>query len=286
MSAEISAEPMTGPHGQDPATLDPLARQLAETVTAAGAIALAMFRRSIKTWTKGNDSPVTEADMAVDAFLRERLLALDPALGWLSEESEDSPARLSARRLWVVDPIDGTRAFMAGGTDWAVSAALVEDGRPVAAALFAPASEELFTAVAGGGARRNGVVLRAGTRAALEEAAVAGPAADMDSLSRFAAVQRLPRVRSLALRIARVATGEIDIAFAGGNSSDWDIAAADLIVHEAAGRLTTRDGAVPRYNAPVPRHAPLICAGPALHDAALSAVRHPLPSLQHRTHHD
>ncbi|QRG04519.1 3'(2'),5'-bisphosphate nucleotidase CysQ [Xanthobacter dioxanivorans] len=269
----MSIEPTRPPVGAHPAPTDTLARQLAETVTEAGAMALAMFRAGVKSWTKAHDSPVTEADMAVDRFLNERLSALAPEAAWLSEESADGPARLAARRLWVVDPIDGTRAFMAGGADWAVSVALVQDGRPVLAALFAPASDELFTAVAGGGATRNGAPLHAGTRATLEGAAAAGPAADLDALSRMAEVRRLPRTRSLALRIARVATGEIDIAFSGGNSSDWDLAAADLVVHEAAARLTTREGALLRYNAPVPRHAPLICAGTTLYPAALDAAR-------------
>ncbi|MFG1345844.1 3'(2'),5'-bisphosphate nucleotidase CysQ [Xanthobacter autotrophicus DSM 431] len=250
-----------------------LAGQIAETAAAAGAIALAMFRDGVKSWTKGNNSPVTEADLAVDRYLKAHLTALDPEAGWLSEESVDGPERLATRRLWVVDPIDGTRAFMAGGTDWAVSVALVEDGRPVAAALFAPATDELFTAVHGRGARRNGAALAAGARAHLEGAAVSGPAADLDALSHIAPVHKLPRVRSLALRLARVATGEIDIAFSGGNSNDWDLAAADLVVHEARGRLTTREGALLRYNAPDPRHAPLICSAASLHPAALSAAR-------------
>ncbi|MEP9352356.1 3'(2'),5'-bisphosphate nucleotidase CysQ [Xanthobacter sp. KR7-65] len=252
---------------------DAFARQVTDTVTAAGELALAMFRAGLKTWTKGNDSPVTDADMAVDAFLRERLTALDPAIGWLSEESVDGPERLAARRLWVVDPIDGTRAFMAAGADWAVSVALVEDGRPVAAVLFAPASGELFTAVAGAGALHNGRPLAIAPRTRLDGARVAGPAADLDAIARTAPIERLPRIRSLALRLARVATGEIDVAFSGANSNDWDLAAADLIVEEARGLLTTRDGARLRYNAPVPRHASLVCAGAPLHAEALGALK-------------
>ncbi|MDI4666429.1 3'(2'),5'-bisphosphate nucleotidase CysQ [Xanthobacter autotrophicus] len=270
----MSVEPTSSPGGPDPAAMamEILARQLTETVTAAGGIALAMFQSGVKSWTKGNNSPVTEADMAVDAFLHRHLTALDPGIGWLSEESADGPARLGVERLWVVDPIDGTRGFMAGGHDWAVSVALVELGRPILAALYAPASDEMFTAVAGRGAARNGVPLEVAPRRGLDGAKVAGPAAEIDLLSRRAAVEPLPRIRSLALRLARVATGEIDIAFAAGNSNDWDLAAADLIVHEAHGLLTTREGTPLTYNAPEPRHPPLICAGPALHAALVGAV--------------
>src|SRR5262245_51388520 len=126
--------------------------QLAGAVREAGALALKTFRGEIKSWTKGASSPVSEADLAVDALLRERLLDIHPA-GWLSEETEDDPARLQRPDVWVVDPIDGTRAYLAGLPDWAVSVALVSAGRPAVAALYAPVTDEMFLAVAGGGAK-------------------------------------------------------------------------------------------------------------------------------------
>ncbi len=250
------------------------AHHLAEAVAAAGAIALAMFKAGdVASWTKGNDSPVTAADIAVDRFLLERLTALGPSYGWLSEETTDSADRLTRRRVWVVDPIDGTRAFMAGGFDWAVSAALVEDGRPVAAALFAPATDELFVASTGAGATRNGRPLTAGRKAGLDGAMVSGPAPILDRLAAHGAISRMPRVRSLALRIARVATAELDVALAGGNAHDWDLAAADLLVQEAHGILSGLDGRVLTYNAAVPRHGALVSAGHALHGPVLAAAR-------------
>ncbi|WP_188578821.1 3'(2'),5'-bisphosphate nucleotidase CysQ [Azorhizobium oxalatiphilum] len=250
------------------------ARHLADAVSAAGAVALAMFRTGdVSSWFKNNNSPVTEADIAVDRFLRERLMTLAPDYGWLSEETADSPDRLSRMRVWVVDPIDGTRAFMAGGEDWTVSAALVEAGRPIAAALFAPVTDELFVASAGGGARRNGQPIQAGTRAELDGAAISGPAQMVDHLAMRAGILRQPRVRSLALRITRVATAELDVALATGNAHDWDIAAADLLVQEAHGFLTGLDGRPLTYNATVPRHGVLVSAGRALHETALSAAR-------------
>ena len=105
---------------------------LREAVSEAGKLALSKFRNNVRTWNKENASPVTEADLAVDNFLRERLTGLDPAIGWLSEETVDVPERLTKERLWIVDPIDGTRSFVAGREDWAICAALVERGRPVA----------------------------------------------------------------------------------------------------------------------------------------------------------
>lgn len=250
------------------------ARHLADAVAAAGAIALAMFKSgNVDAWTKGNDSPVTEADMAVDRFLLERLSALAPSYGWLSEESADTADRLSRHRVWVIDPIDGTRSFMAGGLDWAVSAALVEGGRPIAAALFAPATDEMFIAAAGHGATRNGQALVAGAKVGLDGAMVSGPAPALDRLARHGAITRMPRVRSLALRIARVATAELDVAIAAGNAHDWDLAAADLLVQEAHGILSGLDGRVLTYNATVPRHGALVSTGRALHGTVLAAAR-------------
>ena len=189
--------------------------RLAAAVREAGALALQTFRGELKSWIKGKSSPVSEADLAVDALLRERLLAIHD-VGWLSEETEDDPARLNETDVWVVDPIDGTRAYLAGLPDWAVSAALVSDGRPVVAALYAPVTDELFLSIAGAGATLNGVPIRASTGDQLAGATFAGPKRRLDSL---AAVEPLidaaPRVPSLALRVARVATGALDGAFAG-----------------------------------------------------------------------
>ena len=189
--------------------------RLAAAVREAGALALQTFRGELKSWTKGKSSPVSEADLAVDALLRERLLAIHDA-GWLSEETEDDPARLQRADVWVVDPIDGTRAYLAGLPDWAISVALVHAGRPVVAALYAPVTDELFLSIAGSGATLNGVPIKASTGDRIAEAKFSGPSAG----SRVSAtieprIQTMPRVPSLALRLARVATGALDGAFAG-----------------------------------------------------------------------
>jgi myo-inositol-1(or 4)-monophosphatase len=250
------------------------ADRLVEAVRAAGALALAMFGSPIKHWIKGKSSPVCEADIAADRLLRQRLMGETPGYGWLSEESADDPARLAARRVWVVDPIDGTRGFIAGHPDWAISAALVEDGRPLAAALFAPATDELFFAVRGAGATRNGAPLRSSAGAGLDGARLAGPQRRLDRFSAIApGIRPVAKIHSLALRIARVATGEIDAALAGPNSRDWDLAAADLLVHEAGGALTSLEGSPPIYNRPDPVHGALFAAGGDRHAALLSLLR-------------
>jgi myo-inositol-1(or 4)-monophosphatase len=247
--------------------------RLAAAVREAGRIALDYFRTPLKKWTKGEgDSPVTEADIAANDLLHRRLLS--PGDGWLSEESENDPTRLGARRVWVVDPIDGTRAFIAGREDWSISAALVVDGRPVAAALYAPASDELFVATAGGGAARNDAPIRASGGGDLQGARVAGPKRVLDWIARDGSgIVAMPRVHSLALRLARVAQGELDAAVAGGSGHDWDLAAADLLVHEAGGVLTALDGKPLIYNRPDPVHGTLIAAGRGRHAALAELVR-------------
>jgi myo-inositol-1(or 4)-monophosphatase len=249
------------------------AARLEESVREAGALALSMFQKPLNNWTKGEaQSPVSDADIAVDNLLRERLH--DSHIAWLSEESVDDPVRLEARYVWVVDPIDGTRAYIGGLPDWSVSAALVENGRPVAACLFAPVSDEFFSAIAGAGATRNGAAIAVSNGTDLAQARIAGP---KRLLERLQAVSPpftvMPRTHSLALRLARVAEGTFEAAFAGGNSHDWDLAAADLLVHEAGGALSPFGGGSVTYNCPVPRHGMLVAAGNARHAALLEIIR-------------
>ena len=132
------------------------AARLAACVREAGALALSMFGTPINNWTKFESSPVSDADIAVDRLLHERLMDEGSAIAWLSEESVDDASRLAARYVWIVDPIDGTRAYLAGSPDWTVSAALVENGRPIAACLYAPVTDEFFMAIANQGATCNG----------------------------------------------------------------------------------------------------------------------------------
>src|SRR5436305_10627005 len=134
---------------------------LKQTVLEAGALALSLFRTELKEWTKGASSPVSEADIAVNDLLETRLRSATPHYGWLSEESADDQSRMGKRRVWIVDPIDGTRGYLAGKEDWCVSVALIEGASPLLAAVFAPASDEFFFAARGQGATCNGLALHA-----------------------------------------------------------------------------------------------------------------------------
>jgi myo-inositol-1(or 4)-monophosphatase len=247
---------------------------LTSAVREAGALALASFRSPLRQWVKGKSSPVCEADIAVDQLLRQRLGSAFPAHGWLSEETEDDPRRLETDAVWIVDPIDGTRSYLAGRDDWAVCVALATGGKPVLAAIFAPATEEFFFAAAGVGATRNGVPIFVTPGRDLDGAKLAGPKRVLERVAALhPQVVQLPRIGALALRIAYVAHGGVDVAVAGGNSHDWDLAAADLLVHEAGGLLTDLDGVRPVYNRPSPVHGSLIAAGRERHRTFLELAR-------------
>jgi myo-inositol-1(or 4)-monophosphatase len=246
--------------------------RLAAAVRAAGEVALKFFKGPLRQWTKGaGDSPVTEADIASNDLLHK--LLVEPGDGWLSEESETDPARLVAQRVWVIDPIDGTRAFIAGRDDWSVSAALVIDGRPAAAAMCAPATEELFLAIAGGGATLNAAPIHVSGGTDLGGIRIGGPKRILDQVAQHDGLVPMPRVHSLALRLARVAHGALDAAMAGDNGHDWDLAAADLLVHEAGGLMTTLDGRALTYNRADPVHGMLVASGHARHAALLDLIR-------------
>jgi myo-inositol-1(or 4)-monophosphatase len=253
----------------------PLRDRLEAVMREAGELALATGRLAYKHWTKGHDrSPVSDADIAVNDLLRTRLAALAPEAGWLSEETEDHLAGRAMRFAWIVDPIDGTRAYITGRPDWTISVALVDDGRPQLAALYAPVTEEMFVAVRGAGATLNGVGITASRSGTLDGASFAGPKRYLDHFIRFnPGILAQPKVHSLALRLTRVAHGGLDAAFASPGSHDWDLAAADLLVHEAGGTLTDFAGRTPRYNRPHVVHGALIAAGPARHGALVDLVR-------------
>ncbi|HZH51522.1 MAG TPA: 3'(2'),5'-bisphosphate nucleotidase CysQ [Microvirga sp.] len=265
---------MLAPSSPPNASLGPAVRDAARR---AGAMALPFYRSGAKTaarlWYKDQTSPVTEADIALDGFLKEHLSGLLPEAGWLSEETADNPARLDQRSVWIVDPIDGTRAFSTGHPDWSISIALVVEGRPVIGVVYAPIHDHLYEARLGGGAWRNGERLRLSAED-LAYARVAGPKPLVDRFARgLGPIQHLPKVPSLALRLARVADGSIDVGLVSSDAHDWDIAAADLILHEAGALLTDFGGAVPVYNKPRPRHGEMLAVASRLHPRAIGAMR-------------
>ena len=226
----------------------------------AGKIALKFFGGDYKRWNKAGGSPVTEADLAIDNFLKEILRGARPDYGWLSEESPDDPARLGARRIFVVDPIDGTVAFMKGRPHFTICAAMVERSRPIAGVVFNPATDECFMARLGGGAFLNGNPIHvrlgseiAGCRLLGNQQVFAGwPPMHVENFS------------SIAYRIALVAAGRFDAMISLTTKRDWDLAAADIILTEAGGRLLGADGLPFAYNRASALQGATIAAGPEL----------------------
>jgi len=251
-------------------------RLLREAARTAGQIALSYFRKDPEVWMKAGNSPVSEADYAVDRYLREVLIAARPDYGWLSEETADTAARLSARRTFVVDPIDGTRAFVEGLDLWCVSVAVVEDGRSIAGVLDCPARGECFWAMKGGGAWRDGTALR--VRGATDKVLIAGPKPMMDCLPAEwqARLTRRAYIPSLAYRIAMIAEGSLDGTFVKPNAHDWDIAAAGLLLEEAGGRIVDPTGAIPPFARAKVSHGPLAAGSGPLLEAMIGCLPAPV----------
>ena len=234
----------------------------------------------LESWDKDGDtkayhlggklgsSPVSVADLEVDAFLKRELGGLLPAAGWLSEESADNPQRLGKDLIWIVDPIDGTRDFIRGRSGWAVSVALISAGRPLIGLLEAPARGERWLAVAGQGAWLNGERLQASTRTTFPGCRVPAEVlmAEDDDLT------MVYRPNSIALRVAMVAADEADLVATLRWGFEWDIAAATLIAREAGAMVSDAFGDPLVYNKPDPRAFGLLVCAPAIHPAAVERL--------------
>jgi myo-inositol-1(or 4)-monophosphatase len=242
---------------------------VAQIAAEAGRIAHARCGTAFERWEKKPGDPVCDIDLEVDAFLRERLSALDPEAGWLSEESLDASDRYERRRAWVVDPIDGTRDYLRDRPGWCVSVALVEDRVPVLGVLAAPIRGELWTGARGQGSRRNGVPLRVSPRAALAGARVPSdklPKVDRDLIA-------VARPNSIALRIALVAAGEADLVATLRWGFEWDIAAAALIAEEAGATVSGALGQPLAFNTASGEAFGVLVATPGIHAAAVDRLR-------------
>lgn len=258
--------------------LPPLAEELSlltEAAEEAGKIARRWWKKSPQVWDKGGAlGPVTEADLAVDACLRELLLGARPGYGWLSEESEDGPARMDARRTFILDPIDGTRAFIEGQEGFSHAIAVVEDGRVVAGVVFLPVPGTLYAATADGPATRNDEPIHP-SPSALDGAQVLTAKVSLDP--RFWRGGRPPPIKrafrpSLAWRLCLAAEGRFDATFTLRPAWEWDVAAGALIAERAGAVVTDRRGATLAFNSEKGLVNGMIVAGPALHAALLAQL--------------
>jgi myo-inositol-1(or 4)-monophosphatase len=254
---------------------------LKEAAREAGVIALRHFRSTPEVWDKpGGAGPVSEADLEVDRMLRHELLAARQGYGWLSEETEDDPGRLGTERLFIVDPIDGTRAFLEGSEDWAISLATARAGRITAAVVYLPARKLMFAAHRGGGASVNGMPVHVADDRPLEETDILATrpnfAAEHWKAGAPPAVKRSFR-SSLAYRLCLVAEGRYDAMLTLRPAWEWDIAAGSLIVTEAKGQATNRAGQQLIFNNPGAQIDGLVAGGPA-QSKLIDLLAHPAPA--------
>ncbi|MEG3123736.1 3'(2'),5'-bisphosphate nucleotidase CysQ [Sphingomonas sp. GB1N7] len=242
-----------------------LGGEIAAIAAEAGALALNTWRTDFARWEKSPGNPVCQVDLDVNALLRQRLEALLPEAGWLSEETADNRDRLACAKVWVVDPIDGTRDYIRGRPGWAISIALVENGQPVIGVLDAPARNEVWRAAAGQGATLNGMPIHAGNRTIFPGARVptdALPKVDSDLVL-------VEKPNSIALRIAMVASDRADLVATLRWGHEWDIAAAVLIAAEAGATVTDALGQPLAFNTPSAQAFGVLATAPRIHAAAV-----------------
>jgi 3'(2'), 5'-bisphosphate nucleotidase len=261
------------------------AERLAASVREAGALALSMFGTPLKNWTKGASSPVSEADIAVDKLLQERLSDVEPGVGWLSEESVDDPARLAARFVWIVDPIDGTRGFARKNGEFSVMIGFVENSQIGVGVVAEPAVGRLTYAVRGFGCWRLDGDEKMPTRCQVTNVAELAQATltqsrsrDPNRKSRWVEALKPARIvetYSAGIKLALVARGEADIYLNTYDAfHDWDICAGHILVEEAGGQVTGTGGQELRYGLPEAwQRNGLLATNGRLHAAALAVIR-------------
>lgn len=242
---------------------------LIEAARESGRIATRYSGKTAKTWHKPDDQgPVTEADLAVNEMLQRELRAARPDYGWLSEETEDTQQRLAQQKVFIIDPIDGTRSFIEGADTWAHSLAIATDGQVTAAAVYLPLLDKLYAASAGQGATLNGAPIQASSREELTGASMIAAKPNLHPHNWRG--QKVPEVKrsyrpSLAYRLSLVAEGRYDAMLTLRDSWEWDIAAGDLILREAGAKTTDKRGQPLRFNNPHPQVKGVVAAAPALH---------------------
>ena len=275
LKACLLPEPEQFPLADDLALICDCAKEAGELAESF----LPQVHKGEKVWKKNDKTPVTEADLAVNHLLQQRLSTARPDYGWLSEETADELSARDRKRVWVVDPIDGTRAFARPNDPyWCIAIALVENQKPVAGVLFAPELDELFMASAGGGAFLNGKRL-AVSRTAREEGAKLISTREVINHrgwpTPWPSVELCdPKPNATLYRMALVATGKWDATFALGRKSDWDLAAGAILVSEAGGIASTHLGEDFTFNRKNPAQRSMLAAGPELHSLLLERIRH------------
>ncbi|PHR61664.1 MAG: inositol monophosphatase [Robiginitomaculum sp.] len=248
---------------------------LVRAAREAGAIAAKYFQDgTAKVWDKSENHPVTDADIAVNDYLLTVLMSARPDYGWLSEETKDDHSRTQAKRSFVIDPIDGTRAFIDGRPHFTICLAVIENGKSIAGVVYNPLKDEMYEAVLGGGARLNGDAIAPNVCAQIQDCTMVGYPR---KFRRLGWPDMNVSIRnSMAYRIVMVAAGKRDATVSFTPKSDWDLAAATLIAQEAGAMATDLEGDAFDYAQKSTSNNGVICASPTLHGLLLEQVKHGL----------
>ncbi|MCA9939313.1 MAG: 3'(2'),5'-bisphosphate nucleotidase CysQ [Anaerolineales bacterium] len=251
-----------------------LLNDVIEITRAAGAAIMGYYHSSFEVADKSPDNPVTDADFAADTLLKERLLALLPEAGWLSEETRDNPDRLNKKYVWVVDPLDGTKEFVMGIPEFSVAVALVEAGQPILSVIYSPATGELFQAAKGQGTLYNGRAAVLSPRAALAGAAIDASRSEIKKgeFEPFTDLVQLKIVGSIAYKLARVSAGICDATWSRGPKHEWDICAGSFLIEESGGRVVDLNNDPITYNKPFPKVNGIIADNGLLHNELVATL--------------
>ncbi|MDH3442474.1 MAG: 3'(2'),5'-bisphosphate nucleotidase CysQ [Deltaproteobacteria bacterium] len=231
----------------------------------AGAVIMALFKGKFEIQEKSKNNPVTTADLEANRKIRETIQKSFSTDGWLSEEDTDSVERLKSSRVWVIDPIDGTKEFIEGVPQFAVSIAFVEDGTPKAAVVFNPAKSRFYKAVAGQGAFLNDRRISVTPRLDIDGARLLVSRSEpRRKFQEFVDRCEIKPIGSIAYRLAKVASGDGDGTLTFRSIHEWDICAGVLMVEEAGGKVVDGNGDGLLFNQRDPRHRGVVAANEAL----------------------
>lgn len=245
-----------------------------EAAHAAGRVIMSYYKDEYDIQEKGKGNPVTTADLEADKVLKATLLGQRPDDGWLSEETKDSPDRLGRDRVWIVDPIDGTKEFIQGIPQFAISIALAVEGRIMVAVIYNPARDELYAAVRGEGLTLNGQPARVSDLTDLARASILASRSEVarGEFDQFKDDYEITPIGSIAYKLALVASGKADLTFTLTPKNEWDFAAGYLLVTEGHGKVLVLGDHPQTFNCPNPLVTGVVATNGHLHDPVLELI--------------
>lgn len=257
---------MVSPYDEELNTAERAARE-------AGWIIKELFKGKFDVHEKSKNNPVTTADLEANRKIREIIQERFPDDGWLSEEDHDNPRRLASSRVWIVDPIDGTKEFIEGVPQFAVSIGFVVEGRPKVAVVYNPVEDRLYRAATGRGTELNGERIHVAPRREIEGALLLVSRSEpLRKFQVFVDLCEIQSVGSIAYRLAKIAGGEGDGTLTFRSIHEWDVCAGTLMVEEAGGKVVDGSGKRLAFNQRETKHHAIVAANDSLTDEIQALV--------------